>query len=419
MSRGWRLLIMALGGLLLGATSSARAGIYNLEEPPWSLQPPYKMVRQPAKPEDVSDQIAKIITIDDNVTRDMEARKREPTPLRTAYVNLEQDLRKRMKTRPLTTAETVSLTACLLRMGRYGEAFGILEKAVANCPPTDPGRFLLLLHQAVAYDQNPELKQRALDLQELALKSWPSAWTGWSKEELDWYYRAEKYQWELMKVRQRQAFPGPIGEQRRATVDALFPRVHYVGLTAIKNDALSIATAWSLAAEPQPGAAGPAASVAGSVAALIVAGNTTGGYEAGGIAPSQMAELPVEAEALVVQLLLWHPGDLRLRWLYGELLNTRGDVADALDQLTRCRDQRLDAVELHRHRQILNQAPRGPQSTPDKENLVPFATPSSQGMALPDWQVLGTGVFIGVFLTLIGVFQVQLWQRRRGRLPQQ
>jgi hypothetical protein len=424
---GWQCRILALAGLFLGPTAPlARAGIYNLEEPPSVYVPPYKQVRQPADPQKVNEQVAKITTIDDNVTRVVEAREGKPTALRKAYLELETDLRQRLQKRSLTTAETVSLTACLLRRGRHGDAFAILEKALASCPPTDPGRFLLLLHQAAAYDRDPELKQRALDVQEQALKSWPSAWPGWSKSELDWYYRAEKYEWELMKIRQRQAFPGPLGEQRRASVDALFPRVHFVSMPAIGTDVLSIATAWGLAGLAPSGSsivAGPLAALGASGAAMIVAADVTGGYEAGRISPAQMAELPVEAEAIVVQLLIWHPGDIRLRWLYGEMLNTRGEVENAFNQLDRCRQEGLSLnAEVQRHCRVLGEAVRRLKSNPPKETVVlpPIIPPSSTptpAAPLPEWQVLGTGLLVGVFLTLLGVFQVQQWQRRKARLP--
>jgi hypothetical protein len=368
--------------LLVGMTApTARAGIYNLEEPPTTLPPAYSLIGRPIPDTDLRfERLPLLMSITDP---DPKAPNVKVTPLREAYVAEEERLKEKQKGPGLSVAETISYTACLLRRGRYDLASRALDVALAHCPDNEPGRAFLLLHQAVAYEHTPGLEQRVQRLRELALKAWPSAWPGWGQIELEWYYRAEKYQLELLKLRQRQ--PSPM-----APLEPLFPKARFVG--------------------------------------------RSGKYEAGGIAPAQAAELPVEAEAIVVQLLLWQPADQRLLWLYGELLNARGDVATAADVLIRCADNGLSNVpELMQHRAILKAAVKN--LPPKRDNFVaaqpspaatrpttvtppppPPADPAaSSGDYLPDLRVLGTGVVIGLFLGVITVVQWQHWQRRRDR----
>jgi tetratricopeptide (TPR) repeat protein len=409
MSRRGRILHGVAGLLLLPLLSRpAWGGIYNLADPQPPLIPLSALGRTAPPFEKVNDGVAGLGTVRDGVRGPT-----GPTALRQAYEAQEAELRRLKHSRGLTTSETVSFTACLLRMGRHPEALVVLDEALRRATPDDPGRFLLLLHQAMAYDQQPELRQRALDTQEQALKSWPGLWAGWSREELTWHCRAEKYQLQLMKQRQLQERPGD-GQRLKETIDAIFPRVRFVGVS--------------------------------------------GRYEAGGIAPAQMAELPPDAEALVVQLFLWQPTDPRLRWLYAELLNARGQVPPALKFLTVSSDEGLSSIaEVRLHRRILAESLKAWEQLQNRDTLrqllwlgsarpgssgvgiapalveLPALAPLRQaepvipggtvppgpasGTALPDWQVLGTGIFAGVFLALIGVFQVQHWQRRKARLP--
>ena len=68
-------------------------------------------------------------------------------------------------------------------------------------------------------------------------------------------------------------------------LDALFPRVHFVG--------------------------------------------PSGQYESGMLAAEQWANMPADALTIVKQLVLWFPHDSRLKWLLAELLNAGNDIDGA------------------------------------------------------------------------------------------
>ncbi len=62
----------------------------------------------------------------------------------------------------------------------------------------------------------------------------------------------------------------------------------------------------------------------------------SGRFEPGKLAAEQRKKLPADAVALVQQLALWLPGDIRLLWLLAELANAHGDVATAAAIMDGC-----------------------------------------------------------------------------------
>lgn len=65
--------------------------------------------------------------------------------------------------------------------------------------------------------------------------------------------------------------------------------------------------------------------------------NDAGAYEPGALAAAERAKLPPDAVAVVQQLLLWFPSDVRLYWLLAELYAADGNLAAAqsiLDEFT-------------------------------------------------------------------------------------
>lgn len=57
--------------------------------------------------------------------------------------------------------------------------------------------------------------------------------------------------------------------------------------------------------------------------------NDAGEYQPGNLASAERAKLPPDALAIVQQLLLWFPLDVRLYWLLGELYAANGDLDSA------------------------------------------------------------------------------------------
>jgi hypothetical protein len=100
---------------------------------------------------------------------------------------------------------------------------------------------------------------------------------------------------------------------------------------------------------------------------------TGGHYQPGGLKASERERLPRDAAAIVQQLLVWLPGDTRLYWLLGEVMNATGDVSGAADVLDECLwTRRYDAPTLRAHRQTLRAAlPKPvPLSLPDEPPVV-------------------------------------------------
>jgi tetratricopeptide (TPR) repeat protein len=355
-----------------------------------------------------------------------DAAKAPPNPdsLRAAYEKQVAALETRQRDGTLTPTERVNLSACLVRMGRYTQARALLEESLRGVKPDDAVYFLLLLNLASAYQEEDALLQRAIDLQTQALRSWPAHFLSWNCWESRWYRHAEHYALKLMQLRQREQ----IRNQGRAAnelppLDDLFGPVRFVG--------------------------------------------SSGQYEAGGIAFEQWDRLPADAEKIVLQLLLWRPHDPRLNWLYGELLNVRGQVDWAFSVLDFCK-QLASNRELRRHHQVLRESvnvykelfvdstgsgedrrkqallfwmlmPRGVLFAPtigaaanESGGLAGTADFSmlsgerqaperaSQGVdaprsgsALPDWRQLTVSFLTGVVVALLGVLQWHQWRRQR------
>ena len=88
-----------------------------------------------------------------------------------------------------------------------------------------------------------------------------------------------------------------------------------------------------------------------------ISSGRTGNTYAGRISAEELKKLPPDAIAIVQQLLIWLPGDARLYWLLGELLNAEGDVSSAATVFDECLwTRRYDSPLLREHRQVVQQA---------------------------------------------------------------
>jgi hypothetical protein len=143
-------------------------------------------------------------------------------------------------------------------------------------------------------------------------------------------------------------------------------------------------------------------------------------YLAGQISPERWAELPGDAIPIVQQLLIWMPHDNRLYWLLGELLNARGDPADAKDVLDDLVfGRRYTPTDLLRkHLRILQETkPTQPELAPDPgpiaESQPTSAQNSTSGNWLPDWRHVLVGFVVGVIVTVLFQMQWREISRRR------
>jgi tetratricopeptide (TPR) repeat protein len=329
----------------------------------------------------------------------------------------------------LNTLDRIDLGACYIRLRRFGDALRVLKGA-------DQGHFLVLANLATAFFESGEL-DLALRYQEQALRAWPPVWAAWNMGAWIRYRRCELLFKRLLEGRlaEQRLSGGRAGPIR--SVDPLFPRVRFAG--------------------------------------------ASGQYEAGPL-PRMWDDLPPDAHLLVLQLVAWLPYDDRLTWLYAELLNSRGQVAEAAQLVRELVDvRRIDAAELKQHRQVLLQgarehqeltlprvhgllwalAPRGLPGVPalgtvavecgwpgayleDQVRQDPLArlSPAAGGNAvsgmhkaangggddpgsggrpawLPNFRDLGVGFGLGVFLTVLALLQWRQSVRHRAvRAPQ-
>jgi tetratricopeptide (TPR) repeat protein len=416
-----RRIVFSAAILLSGGAqvNTLQAGVYNLD-PPRKYPSDYVQVN-------ALDPVWRVLLHLGELRAVHDAAKLSPKAdsLRAAYEKQLATLEARQREGTLRPSDRVNLSACLIRMGRYNKAREVLEESLRVIPPDSSVHFLLLLNLASAYQEEDTLLQRAIDLQTQALRSWPTLFPGWDRWESNWYRRAENYALTLMRLRQREQ----IRNQGRFVnelppLDELFGSIRFVG--------------------------------------------SSGQYEAGGIAFEQWNRLPPDAEKIVLQLLLWRPLDPRLNWLYGELLNARGQVDWAFAVLDFCK-QLASNRELRQHHQLLREAVKAYKEwfvdstgsgeerrkqallfwllTPRGASLasvvgvaaneiggmataIDFANPSGarqpfeqnqsqgadalrSGTALPDWRQLTVSFLTGVVVTVLGGLQWRQWRRQR------
>jgi tetratricopeptide (TPR) repeat protein len=335
-----------------------RAGLYNPTEPPVGPA----AVRGEIKPVATAafrDELTKLFTM---------AIPQPESPSRKHALLRRNELR---ATEPQTATleDQVALSAYLIRLGESPEAVNLLWEKARRQP-----HFMLLSNLATAQQLSGQPAEALASLQQaLSRGVWPRTWPGWTGEQLAWYRRAEEYQQKLIRLR--------LGEAR-----------------------------------DRRGPAGPADSLDDLFGVQFV--GDSGSYEAGRIAAAQRQKLPADAVALVQQLLVWLPGDTRLYWLLGELLNAQGDVSAAAGIFDECIwERRYDVRELRRHRQIVQEA-RAQSAGPLVALDVPSAPDTPAGWRLDTRLVLTVSVAAGLLLALLAYFQLrEIRHRRQGRSP--
>ncbi len=297
--------------------------------------------------------------------------------LRVRVLNwVTRKLEPQLKSGELSLQGRVDLTGCYIRLGRHAVAFQLLETTLAEVKDDAPERFLLLANLASAYEGLPELLPRAISTQKSALAAAPVSppVAGWSQAQWDRYRIAERYDLMLLELRYREVVVGRAAGWK--AVDALFPTVRFVG--------------------------------------------PSGDYEAGKLSAESLHELPRDALPIVVQLLYWLPADVRLHWLYGELLNAEGRINEAYRALDYLRTGRglSSLVEMGKHRLVLKESvvpDKKDEDVPEEKSPPdePKKAEDKSAKGMPDWRTLGAGFLAGVLVALFGCVQVYIWLRRR------
>ncbi len=305
-----RFIVPVLGAVLLAPDRPVQAGLYNTEDPgpPWSGRL-------------TSDEPAVWPTVNLEqflyVARQLRDVVAPQSSLRQLYDVRIAGLEAKNRAGALTTEDRVNLSAYYLRTPQPANPQRNIEKAFAILEPVkNQNNFMVLSNLGMTNELSGDL-DRALSYSEQALSAWPLLWPGLTSLQLNLLHRAESLHVALLKARlveQRRRPPkrDPAGE----TLDALFPKVRFT--------------------------------------------RADGSYKTHGLEPAQLATLPEETMLLLQQLLLWNPGDSRLWWLFGELLNAQGNLLEAsnlFDWLVRV--AQYSPKELREHRAILNAAREG------------------------------------------------------------
>jgi hypothetical protein len=137
---------MAVLALWLSATPGARAGVYNLDEPPSLASPlesPSRLVGRPPPQETVWKRLSELRNVDDRVAK---AAIGKGEPVRQDYEDQAKALETLRRDGALGIPQYVSLGGCLLRLGRAEQARTVLEEGLRQARPDEPARILLLLN---------------------------------------------------------------------------------------------------------------------------------------------------------------------------------------------------------------------------------------------------------------------------------
>lgn len=237
---------------------------------------------------------------------------------REAVLKQLAELRAKEKEKPLVGLGRVKLGACLIRLGKPGDAIVVLTPAAAD--REDPHQFLALSNLATAHQELGELNRAVLYLEE-AMRVWPRVYAELPPATLTLYRRCDRLQLRLLRSREQEV---RLGGRPAEGLDPIFPGVRFGG---------------------------------------------PGGYAPGEMTPESKDALPPDAPLLVAQLVYWLPFDNRLYWLLGEIFNASGNIQaayDVMDELVYAR--RFPAQELHEHRKVLNEARKGFKELTDDDS---------------------------------------------------
>jgi tetratricopeptide (TPR) repeat protein len=349
--RAW--VIATVGALLFTSAGRNEAGVYCTFEKPAGPTPVEAGAR--AMPYDAF-QLAMSQRTD--LANPAKPDKRAP------YLKRRDELQAKVDNRAATAEDFVNLSACYIYLGETQKAIELLEPVARN-REQHQNNFMIFANLASAYQILGQLDRAFNYLQEVRdrFPAKGQAVAGLKTEEIDWYRESEKWQLRLLRLRLKEAGSVQPGQPPKApdAVDALFE-----------------------------------ASFTGD----------NGLYEAGKLAAGEKSKLPSNALAIVQQLMLWLPepsglADVRLYWLYGELLNADGDVKNAKDVLSRCSwDRNFNPPQLRDHRQVLVEALA--EQKPPPNSWLPDTS-----------KLIAVGGGTAVVIAFLAFLQIREMRRRR------
>lgn len=249
---------------LLLLSSSARAGLYNLEEPPRDI-PVFRL------------------PIEVKLLRGAAAEPRgdlDPASPRALYQRQARMLEDLVADGTASTIQRSNLGACYIRLGMPDKARAILKAS-------DQGHFLVQANLAMAHLAEENYRE-ALVCQQRALELWPASFVSWPSGLNNFYRACDRALLTVIKAREaesRQTSAPPEGRP----IDPIFPgfRLERLG-------------------PPEEG--------------------SDGYYRPGEMPLEVFDRLPLNAVSILAQLLVWWPHDLRLWWQTAEVLAAIGQV---------------------------------------------------------------------------------------------
>ncbi|MBA4188668.1 MAG: hypothetical protein C0467_11775 [Planctomycetaceae bacterium] len=273
--------------------------------------------------------------------------------------------------------DVAALAADLLRVGQADRALGLLGPLTAERKP-DYFVFSTLGHlhaargewtDALRYHQEGQLDTKM-----------PASVKGLTKAQRDWWEKLDaEYVPRFYQIRRQES------DARRGLTPAEREKADEI------EDVLPLF--------PLAGATG--------LTAPVRFVNDAGVYQPGTIAASEKAKLPLDAIAVVQQLLLWFPGETRLYWLLAELYAADGDVKSAVAILDECTWGRQygNRKVLVAHRQALRTAADAlpPVTAPED---TPLGQPGETTPAVPIEKPAISLETIGLYFGVVGVVAV-------------
>jgi hypothetical protein len=283
---------------------------------------------------------------------------------RARHLETAKELATRVGSAEPRVADLISLGAEYVRLGRPAEAVDVLTRASS----LDRRNFMVFANLGTAHQLEGRWV-RAIDALQQAKANWPSEVPGLTSAQLKWFRRAEDYHLKLVRLRARESLSRP-----------------------------------ATAAEGLDDMFG------------ISFGSRGSEFQAGRMPAEEQKKLPPDAVAIVQQLLLWFPGDARLYWQLGELLNAQGNVSSAATVFDECAwTRRYDPPLLRAHRQIVQQA--NADQPPVLGSLEPSPPEPPAGWRL-DRRLIVTGAGAGVLLVgLLAYLQLREFRKRRIQGP--
>ena len=227
-----------------------------------------------------------------------------PESFRAKVLRQVAELEQSRKEGALSPLERIDLSGCYLRLGRAKDALDLLLEDESD-------HFMVQANLASAYFLTGDL-QMAARTQGRVLAAWPTAWAGWTEEQRLFNRECESVLLRLFEKRLEEANRVP--KVSEFEIDPIFPRLRYVG--------------------PE------------------------GTYVAGGLSVAMRDRLPANGGSIVFQLCKWYPGDRRLYWQFGEILNVYGQIEQAGGIFDELVDGGRSGIflDLPSHRRVLRDA---------------------------------------------------------------